>query len=198
MDRFAVFYLIGFALAMLFRIHYAGGRPRGLRATGTGRRRIELAGLVLWGLGQLGVVGRALVPGLTRYDYPMIGVGRWLGLLLFAGGLWLIWRGHAALGPSWSAGPEPYPSHVLVTHGVYARLRHPLYAGHLLWNLGLCLMVPSPFVGPPGLLGMLVFTAARIPAEERAMLDRFGDSYRDYRLRTGALFPRSVLCRGRN
>src|SRR5690606_36343561 len=52
----------------------------------------------------------------------------WLGALAQIPFLWLCWRSHTDLGRNWSPGLEVRSDHELVTNGIYARIRHPMYA----------------------------------------------------------------------
>ncbi|MFY0562199.1 protein-S-isoprenylcysteine O-methyltransferase [Archangium lansingense] len=61
-------------------------------------------------------------------DYTLPGWATAVGTVLQVPFLWLFWRSHADLGRNWSAGLEVREEHGLVTHGVYARIRHPMYA----------------------------------------------------------------------
>lgn len=77
----------------------------------------------------------------------------------------------------------------LNTTGIRARLRHPLYLGHLLhltgWTIGSGLMVMY------WLLAFAVVTGAlMIRAEERELVERFGEPYREYQRRVPMLLPR--------
>ena len=77
----------------------------------------------------------------------------------------------------------------LNTQGIRSRLRHPLYFGHLLhltgWALGTGLAVLW------GLWAFAIATGAlMIRAEERELLTRFGQQYRDYQRRVPAILPR--------
>jgi protein-S-isoprenylcysteine O-methyltransferase Ste14 len=78
---------------------------------------------------------------------------------------------------------------VLVTTGLHARMRHPLYFGHLCTMLGWLSVTRTTAV-----LGLLIFAvitgAAMIRAEDAELEQRFGDSYREYRSRVPAVIPR--------
>ena len=52
----------------------------------------------------------------------------WLGVLMFAAALWLFYRTHKDLGTDWSITLVVREQHNLVTNGVYAHVRHPMYA----------------------------------------------------------------------
>ena len=84
----------------------------------------------------------------------------------------------------------------LVTGGVCRRVRHPMYAAHVLWGVAQILLLPNLLAGPPALVLMLLLLVVRIPREEQAMLAQFGDAYRDYMAHTGRLFPRLGAPRG--
>jgi protein-S-isoprenylcysteine O-methyltransferase Ste14 len=80
-------------------------------------------------------------------------------------------------------------NHELVTHGVYARIRHPIYTSYLCIFFGFVLMMESP----QGALAMLAVCAlwfgTRIPIEEAMLEERFGEAYRAYQKRTARLVP---------
>jgi protein-S-isoprenylcysteine O-methyltransferase Ste14 len=64
-----------------------------------------------------------------------------------------------------------------------------MYAAHILWSVSQGLLFPNAGAVPAAVLLMLAILRTRIPREERAMLDRFGDSYREYRERSGRILP---------
>ena len=59
-------------------------------------------------------------------------------------------------------------SHVVVSTGPYARVRHPLYAGFVLYALGTALLLGS-WLGVIGALVLIVLTACRAVLEERVL-----------------------------
>ncbi len=77
----------------------------------------------------------------------------------------------------------------LVTSGIRGRIRHPYYLGHLLNLTGLTLATGSLALFL--LWGFAVVTgAAMIRLEERELVARFGEAYREYQRRVPALIPR--------
>ena len=71
----------------------------------------------------------------------------------------------------------------LVTTGLYARLRHPMYTGFVLWIAGWIVAqgaVVSLALAPIG-IGCILSWRRR---EEGALQEQFGEAYRRYRLRT--------------
>lgn len=71
----------------------------------------------------------------------------------------------------------------LVTVGLFAKLRHPMYAGFVLWIIGWALYHGAVISFAAGLIGIanIVYWARM---EETAMLSKFGDAYRRYRRTT--------------
>jgi protein-S-isoprenylcysteine O-methyltransferase Ste14 len=132
----------------------------------------------------------ALTPWLHWADYQLPDWMGWSGALLFAAGIWLLWRSHADLGRAWSAIAEIQVGQKLVTDGVYRHVRHPMYSAHLLWGLGQVLLLQNWVVGPSMLAAQALLMAVRLPREERLLLTEFGESYRAYKQRTGLFFPR--------
>ena len=114
---------------------------------------------------------------------------RWCGVgLAVAGGALLIWTFHT-LGPNLTDTVVTRRAHTLVTGGPYRWVRHPLYTSTLLTVVGNSLTAANWFLLAAG---ALVFTimVIRTSREEKFLLDRFGDSYREYMARTGRFLPR--------
>ena len=87
--------------------------------------------------------------------------------------------------------PEVLPSHKeqrLVTTGIRARVRHPVYLGHLCemlgWSIGTGLVVCY------GLMAFAAVTGAiMIKLEDRELERRFGDEYVTYRGKVASIVP---------
>ena len=122
-------------------------------------------------------------------NYPFRPLQAWIGTLVLVGALVLFWRTHRDLGRAWSVTLEVRAQHRLVAHGIYARLRHPMYAAFWLWALSQALLLPNWIAGPAGLVGFGTLFFARVGREERMMLDTFGDEYRAYMARTKRIVP---------
>ena len=125
-----------------------------------------------------------------RLSLPVAAGATALGAAAFAAGLWLLRKAHAELAANWKPTVQILESHRLVTGGIYARLRHPIYAAVWLMALAQALLLHNGLAGPAGLLGFLPVYRIRVPREERMMQDHFGEEYRTYRERTGRILPR--------
>ncbi|PTU18587.1 hypothetical protein P175DRAFT_0442130 [Aspergillus ochraceoroseus IBT 24754] len=84
---------------------------------------------------------------------------------------------------------ERKDGHILVTHGLYAILRHPSYFGFFWWGLGTQLLLGNVVC----LVGYAVvlwhFFNSRIAREERFLIAFFGDEYVQYRKRSWVGIP---------
>jgi len=115
-----------------------------------------------------------------------------LGIFLTASGYFLftwsvITRGRYAT--AWEM-PE---NHKLVTSGPYNYVRHPSYLSYFMMFFGLFFIWLTwialiPIVAIPGYLQI-------VDAEERMLIQRFGDEYLAYQERVGRFFPNTKLQR---
>jgi protein-S-isoprenylcysteine O-methyltransferase Ste14 len=65
-----------------------------------------------------------------------------------------------------------------------------MYAAHVLWGIAQALLLPNLVAGPLALILVIFLLALRVPREERAMIEEFGDEYRLYMERTGRILPK--------
>jgi protein-S-isoprenylcysteine O-methyltransferase Ste14 len=151
-------------------------------------REIVLLGASLTGLGIVPYV--YLATGFPRFaEYPFIPAQGWLGAFVYLCVLGLFYRTHRDLGHNWSVSLDVREGHTLVTTGVYAHVRHPMYSGFWLMALAQLLMLPNWVAGPAGLIGFGILFFGRVGREEAMMLDAFGEKYRAYMQRTARIIP---------
>jgi protein-S-isoprenylcysteine O-methyltransferase Ste14 len=122
-------------------------------------------------------------------SYPFHPVQAWIGVLVLLAALVLFHRTHRDLGRAWSVTLEVRREHRMVAQGIYARLRHPMYAAFWLWALSQAFLLPNWIAGPAGLVGFGTLFFVRVGREERMMLDKFGEEYRAYMARTKRIVP---------
>jgi len=80
--------------------------------------------------------------------------------------------------------------HELITRGIYAQIRHPMYASQWLWVIAQPLLLQNWVAGFINLLFFIPFYILRVRAEEQLMLEQFGEQYRSYMQKVGAVFPK--------
>jgi protein-S-isoprenylcysteine O-methyltransferase Ste14 len=127
---------------------------------------------------------------LEAFDYRLPATAGWTGVLIFVISDWLLYRSHVDLGSGWSVQLKLQEEHILVTHGVYRHIRHPMYLAHLVWGIAQPLLLWNWVAG----FSMLVFTIPllvyRLPREEEMMAAEFGSEYAEYQQHSGAIFPK--------
>ena len=77
----------------------------------------------------------------------------------------------------------------LVTDGIYARVRHPLYLATVLVFAAMALIYPFPVVIVFA-LSMIAYTMIGAFFEERKLIIHYGDEYLAYKKQAGFIFPR--------
>ncbi len=121
--------------------------------------------------------------GLLRFMIIMPGpwdFQRYLGAALIFFGLAGIALARYQLGKSFAIRAE---AHQLVTHGIYSKIRNPIYFFGTFLIVGFVLLVHRPVLWAfvPVLIIMQIIRARR---EARVLEAAFGDAYRDYRRKT--------------
>jgi len=108
-----------------------------------------------------------------------------LGFLAIAWLFWMLWT----LGKNLTDTVTVRSGATLVTGGPYRWVRHPMYVGVALLVLSVSLITANVLIA---LLGgvTVAMQVLRTPIEEARLVERFGDSYRDYASRTGRFLPR--------
>jgi protein-S-isoprenylcysteine O-methyltransferase Ste14 len=105
---------------------------------------------------------------------------RLAGLLLMIPALILITIARIQLGNSFSVAPQATQ---LVTHGIYSRIRNPVYVFGTFVFIGLFLFLERPLL-LLFLLPVLILQIVRARVEARVLEQHFGEQYRQYRSTT--------------
>jgi protein-S-isoprenylcysteine O-methyltransferase Ste14 len=187
---FPTAYFAGVILASAVRVVYT----RRYRQTRIAQSHKTVPDALLSALPGLGMFVLPFIYVLTDWldfaDYHLPDWAGWLGMVLFALAVWLLWRSHADLEHSWSPRLEIMEGHCLVTQGVFRHIRHPMYAAHWLWGLAQIFLLQNWIAGFSMLACMLPLYLYRARVEEEMMIEQFGDEYRGYMARTGRIIPR--------
>jgi len=110
------------------------------------------------------------------------------GFVLFILGVVLRAVGRITLGRYYAYGLKMLPDHKLVAHGIYRYVRHPISLAAILYPVG----IPLTFSSLYGFAIMLLIIPSilyRLRIEERMLIDKFGDEYRQYMQKTKKLIP---------
>lgn len=76
----------------------------------------------------------------------------------------------------------------LIEHGIYSRLRHPLYMGFLLIFIGY-FMVSATIGSLIHLFCLVIYLPMGIYFEEKKLLEKFGVAYENYQKKVPAILP---------
>ena len=129
-------------------------------------------------------------PVLSFADYSSpLWVGL-IGVVVLLLGNWVFWKSHKDLGTNWSPTLEIREKHTLVMHGIYRRIRHPMYLSIWLLVIAQTMILPNYIAGFSGVVPFALLYFLRVPKEERMMREEFGESYDEYLLGTGRILPR--------
>jgi protein-S-isoprenylcysteine O-methyltransferase Ste14 len=102
------------------------------------------------------------------------------GLVLLTVGLILLTVSRIQLGNSFSLTPQ---AKKLVTHGIYSRIRNPIYFFGVFVFLGIFLFIKQPLLLLL-VVPVLILQITRARAEARVLEEHFGDEYRRYKAST--------------
>jgi protein-S-isoprenylcysteine O-methyltransferase Ste14 len=139
--------------------------------------------LVIWGSMAVSISLRALGWGVFHNDLQFLGIGMILVGIAFRE--WAVF----SLGRFFTVVVTVSADQTLVKHGPYRWLRHPAYSGSILSLVGFALAMGTWAGGLVVLLFSLAGFFYRVQVEEQALLNIFGDEYREYMQRTWRLFP---------
>ena len=105
---------------------------------------------------------------------------RWIGLTLGASGLAGVIAARYTLGRAFSVRAK---ATLLVTTGIYSRIRNPIYISAEILLLGIAIMLRS--IWPVAMLIMVIpLQVWRARREADVLEEKFGEKYREYRGRT--------------
>lgn len=78
----------------------------------------------------------------------------------------------------------------LCTKGVYAYLRHPIYASWISFIVPGVVILSGSILGITIPIFMYIIFRVLIPVEEKYLLDKFGDEFLHYKAKVWAVFPK--------
>ncbi len=114
---------------------------------------------------------------------------RWIGVALTLVSVPFLWWIHKTLDRQYSPCLQIKESHLLITEGPYASVRHPMYTVLNTFSFGVSLLTANFMVLGFALLVIIPFPfLAR--KEEQMLLETFGEEYTEYMRRTGRFLPR--------
>jgi len=190
---FRLLFVLAFIAMMAIRVYYQSQVLRD-----SGRLEIEegapsliagsIAALVTIVFGAEYIVS----PGFFRFAYVLAYPNwvRWLGALILAGGIMLLWASHHHLGRSFHSLIVAKEDQVLVETGPYRLIRHPIYSAYMMNYVGGGLLAGNLVLTVVPVTLYAVLVCLRMGKEEQVLIDKFEKRYVEYMQRTGRLIPR--------
>jgi len=190
---FRLLFVLAFVAMMAIRVYYQSQVVRD-----SGRLEIKegapsliagsIAALVAIVFGAEYIVS----PGFFRFAYVLAYPNwvRWLGALILAGGIMLLWASHHHLGRSFHSLIVAKEDQVLVETGPYRLIRHPIYSAYMMNYVGGGLLAGNLVLTIVPVTSYAVLVCLRMGKEEQVLIDKFGRRYVEYMQRTGRLIPR--------
>jgi len=183
-----VFFLTVFPIGLYHRIRsQATGETLDRRQEGIFiLATLRPIGAAMW----LGLIAWMINPAWMAWSHVSLPVWmRWTGVgLVVAGGALLVWT-FRSLGKNITDTVVTRREHVMVSHGPYHWVRHPLYDSAALLIAAISLVAANWFLLATG-AAVLLLLVKRTRTEEANLVARFGDGYRAYMNRTGRFLPR--------
>jgi len=126
-------------------------------------------------------------PTVTRQAFFQSAVVSWVGVVLCLAGLCLLFLSLVSFGRSFRVGIDADHPNKLVTTGVFALSRNPVYVAFWLVLLGEFLIFPN-WVLMIYLLAAMWLFHRQVKREEQYLAKRYGQEYTDYCLRVRRYF----------
>lgn len=114
---------------------------------------------------------------------------RLIGLLIFIVFSWLQVWAYKTLGKNYSQEVIISKKQEIVTSGPFKFVRHPQYISQLLSDIGAGVALASYLVLPMVILILIPLFVLRAILEEKLLLKRFPEEYKEYKKKTGFLIP---------
>ena len=190
MNTFTEIYFIAIVVEILIRAPFTSKR----KAEKISERHITAQENILVGLLTIGTLVFPVIYAATNWlkfaNYTLPAWASWVGVTVLASALFIFWRSHVDLGLNWSPSLEIREKHELITRGIYSVIRHPMYASQWLWGIAQMLLLQNWLAGFLNLVISILFYFLRVRAEEKMMLDSFGEQYHEYMGKVGGVVPK--------
>ena len=154
-------------------------------------RLVSIAGPLLGGSLLANFVLSCLnASGLLRPQIDLGAAATWAGTVIGLAGITMTVISQQQMGTAWRGGIDDSERTPLVTHGLFSRIRNPIYAGLMGLGLGVLVLVPHALVL---LFLVLQYIAIEVNVrhlEEPHLRRLHGEAYEQYFRRAGRYLPR--------
>ncbi|NPE09427.1 MAG: isoprenylcysteine carboxylmethyltransferase family protein [Asgard group archaeon] len=127
---------------------------------------------------------------IPEIDWEIFSTHWWIGLIIcsviFIPGLIIVIKGVSDAGSETLTPSEENKMY----GGIYKHIRHPQTTGEMPMFVALAFAINSWFLVLFTLVFIIIYTPLIMYFEEKDLVKKFGDDYRQYQKETGAFFPR--------
>ncbi|MDH5179688.1 MAG: isoprenylcysteine carboxylmethyltransferase family protein [Gammaproteobacteria bacterium] len=116
--------------------------------------------------------------------------GNVIGVLFCLSGILLTSVSQLQMGKEWRIGVDENEITRLITHGIYSKVRNPIYSGVMIFGLGLLVLVPNLIMMCFTLLGYMAIEVHVRKVEEPYLSKLHGQSFTNYKNSTGRYIPK--------
>ena len=128
------------------------------------------------------------IPIIVSISLPLPSSIRWLGVLVAASFVPILYWIHFTLDKQYSADLSIKKNHELIEAGPYAKVRHPMYTVFIVFTIAIAIITSNLLCIFFSFIISFSFPSIA-KSEELMLIDAFGDKYRSYMTRTGRFFP---------
>jgi len=114
---------------------------------------------------------------------------RYLSLVIATGGIFILKAAFKQYSTKGFLGLESDQQEAFKANGILRHIRHPIYAGTILVVIGFWLFVPN-VTTLVSVCCIFIYLAIGIPLEEKKLIRKYGDAYREYKSKVPSLIPR--------
>ena len=182
--------LFGFRIG----VQYRRTGDHGLRLGKQNTTPVQVAATALLACALLGVLAVSILDSLS-YLEPQADIGPWgtaAGVLVCATALATTMIAQLQMGDAWRIGVDASERTELVTHGMFALSRNPIYSGMLLLGIGFVILLPHVLTAFFALVSLVGFELQVRKVEEPHLRNIHGRSYESYFQRVGRFLPRTL------
>lgn len=127
---------------------------------------------------------------LIRPQVDLGAAGNHIGMVLSLLGMAITALAQFQMGASWRIGVDESESTNLVTHGLYSRVRNPIYMGVMLFGIGLLFLIPHVYMFLFLVAAYLSIELQVRRIEEPHLRRQHGVAYEEYYDSTGRYLPK--------
>ncbi len=123
-----------------------------------------------------------------EYLYAPTNFTKYLGMVISSWGVIIVMIAFRQISVWAFIGLKKEEKSELITTGIHARMRHPIYTGTIMLVIGMLIAVPN-FSVLVSVISILIYLPVGIYLEEKKLISVYGQKYLDYKNEVKAILP---------